>query len=435
MHGRLRNDETGGIAAQPTESDDPLGSGGWEEGTHRVRRPPTAAQDRRPEADGAEAQPFVRLRRTVAQAAAVAFGRSSLPRDAPAAMPLLESDPPRLAMGFDYSVPCSPIGRAIGLEPAEAARALADEVVGLLDEDCLVGAEADGQYLNVRVARACFAEAVLDSAAAGTLAQCHHPADAHEDFCLVSPDRDPDDELLRLVMSLATNCSGRGVDPLAEVPTDVEGLVDDLVSTNRAETDPSGLTEAVLMGAAGERFLLRSIDGVPTGPTRVASRLLRSRGRPVLLAVGGDDSELVRRIENVVRAADRGPVETRTIALNDPWTRLHRELHRQDPAAARAGAIDLRELSWESAVADEAAFAVVRGLARMPDGSHRTLASGDPDYLLRFVKNIRRRLDDAESTGTAGIAALRAMCSQVFRTAADNVPTVPDAAEDESISV
>lgn len=280
------------------------------------------------------------------------------------------------------------------------ATALAAEFTREPPTPLVTGAEADGPYLNLRIDRRRFATGILDSARTGSLVECRHGPWASTRYCLVSADDAAPADLLELLGGMAANCSGTPADPLeldAAAPRD---LVDRLVAAGIAESDPSGLTEAVLMGETGDRFLLVSVGGEPTPPAAIAARLASGAGRPVLLTVGAHNLELVHRVESVAEAAGLSSAEVRVIEVRRRWLRLAGEVQRgcESSVQAQPDPVDLGE---PAGVGDET-FAVHRALARLAEVNHRTLEAAEPDHMLRFGKDLRRRLAAAVEADAKG---------------------------------
>jgi len=382
--------------------------------THRQRSVKVAAR-----------QPFLELRRSVVDAAVTTFGPALLPQDPSALVPVSETDPQRLAEGFDYCVPCSPLGRALDVRADVVATRLAAAIGG---SGSLSGADAEGQYLNLRVDRARFTDAVFDATGAGVLGRCDHPPGSRRDYCLVAPELADTDERLRLLGSMAANCSGSPVDTLPEAPDAAERVIADLVAGGAAASDRSRLTSAVMMGRPGDRFLVRDPSGRPTTAVRVASRLSRSGDRPVLLVVGGHQVDLHRRVAEILSGTGLDDIDVRVVTLQERWSQLHRLLSAsmEDDRAV----LDLRTVPRGSRQIDDSTFAVVRSLVRLPDVSHRTLATVDPGYLLRLVTHTRRRLEAAARQSGAGTMGLDALLAAGFRSLVP-APT-HRTAEDES---
>lgn len=356
-------------------------------------------------------QPFQALRAAVAEASCSKLGLDA-DDERLSHLRMTEPDRPRLARGFDFSVPCIAMGRAIDRRPDEVASELAVVLNGHPSVDLIEGAESDGPYLNLRIRRRRFALDVINAGQAGALALCSHGQRSRTRFCLIPADDSAPMGLLSVLTSMAANCSGEPVDPLDEIPGRADHMVDQLVRAGIAERDPSGLTDAVFMGRPGYRFLLMSVGGHPTQPTRIASRLEGSSGRPVLLSVGAANMELVRRIEDVAGAAGMGSTELRVIEVRDRWLSLldeieHgfvRELSAVKPTPHESGQLHLYD--------NDRVFAVFRHLARLFEVNHRVLESTDPEHLHRFGVELRRRLrsveEDAPEGGSIAVDTARA---------------------------
>lgn len=299
-----------------------------------------------------------------------------------------ESDRLRLAAGFDFSVPCIAFGRVIDRRPGEVAH----EVAALLDRspsnELVMSAESDGPYLNLRVNRHRFSDAVVESTRSASLAECRHSHATRTQYCLVAADDSAPPDLLSLLNGMVSNCSGSPADPLDVAGSETQGLVAELVGRRIAERDPSGLTDAVMMGDPGDRFLLMSPGGKPTTPASLSARLVITDGRPVLLTVGAHNLDLVHRVETVARAVGFDRAEVRVIEVHKHWLRLVGELQRAvsgiDP--------DRISSSLESGPVRDDTFAVHRWIARLFEVNHRVLQLTEPDHGLRFAKELRNRV-------------------------------------------
>lgn len=361
-----------------------------------------------------EDQPFLAIREVLSHAAEGVFSGSGAPVEASELLPLSEADRPRLAMGFDYSVPCMALGRTLGIKPDEVAASLAEVVVDLPGSLHLIGAESDGPYLNLRLERVAFVRASVDALVGGTLGRCRHRSGSRRDFCLMRADPRVEDQILGMFVSMAESCSGDTVEWLADVPSDNAALVRRLVSIGAADADPSGLTSAVMMGPAGDRFLLQSVVGQATDPVRIASRLARSGDRVVLLAVGSGNLELLTKAETVAAAAEIDWSEVRVFEARRRWRRLLGCLSQNLSHVPEVPVIDISDERWLGFGESEVAFAVIRALVRLADVNHRALDTAEPDQFLRFARDIHRRLEAAEAAGADENGLLRGGCVSAF---------------------